>query len=106
MPGFLFQPDQIDGYEFYPIPTDIHLVIIKIPTNEILDDDAINNTESIIVGTDRKEVLNRIQTTFAREFERYGKLKESDIRPTDYATKQVWTRIRKHIKSYPDMKIS
>ena len=87
MPQFLFQPDPIDGYEFNPIPIDIHLGIIKIPTEEILDDDAINNTESIIVGTDRQEVLNRIQTAFAREFERYGKLKESDIRPMDYGNK-------------------
>jgi len=56
----------------------------------------------MIVGTDRQEVLNRIQKSFAREFERYGKLKESDIRPTDYETKQAWTRIRKHIKNMPD----
>lgn len=99
MPKFLFQPDPIDGYEFNPIPIDIHLGIIKIPTREILDDNAINNTESIIVGTDRKEVLNRLQTSFAREFLRYGKLKESDIRAMDYLTKQAWTRIRRHIKN-------
>ncbi|MDQ2685493.1 MAG: hypothetical protein M3Y25_06585 [Thermoproteota archaeon] len=98
MPRFLFQPDPIDGYEFNPILIDIHLGVIKIPTNEILEDGAINNTESVIVGTDRQEVLNRIQTTFAREFQRYGKLKESEIRVTDYETKQAWTRIRKHIK--------
>jgi hypothetical protein len=66
MPQFLFQPDPIDGYEFNPVPLDIHLGIIKIPTNELLHDDAINNTEAIIVGADRKEVLIRIQTTFAR----------------------------------------
>ena len=102
MPKFLFQPDSIDGYEFNPIPIDIHLGIIRIPTKEILDDDAINNTESMIVGTDRQEVLNRIQKSFAREFERYGKLKESDIRPIDYETKQAWTRIRKHIKNTLD----
>ncbi len=36
---------------------------------------------------DRIEVLSRIQTTFAREFELYDKLKESDIVYTDYATK-------------------
>ena len=101
MPQFLFQPDPIDGYEFYPIPIDIHLGIIKIPTEEIYYDEGINNTESITVGTDRKEVLNRLQTSFAREFERHGKLKESDVRPTDYLTKQAWTRIRKHIKKYP-----
>lgn len=76
MPRFLFQPDPIDGYDFNPIPIDIHLGIIKIPNKEILDDDAINNTESVIVGTDRKEVLNRIKIAFAREFERYGKLSQ------------------------------
>jgi len=99
MPQFLFQPDPIDGYEFYPIPIDIHLGIIKIPTEELLDYYAINNTESVIVGTDRQEVLNRIQTAFAREFERYGKLRESDILTIDYETRQAYTRIRKHIKS-------
>jgi hypothetical protein len=80
MPRFLFQPDSIDGYEFNPIPIDIHLGILKIPTEEILDDFGINTTESVIVGTDRQEVLNRIQSAFAREFEQYGKLKESDSR--------------------------
>ena len=98
MPRFLFQPDSIDGYEFNPIPIDIHLGILEIPTEEILDDFGINTTESVIVGTDRLEVLNRIQTAFAREFEHYGKLKESDIRPMDNTTKQAWSRIRKHIK--------
>jgi hypothetical protein len=101
MPKFLFQPDPIDGYEFNPIPIDVHLGVIKIPTEQILDDYAINNTESVIVGTDREEVLERIQTSFNMEFERIGKLKESDIRPMDYVTKQAWTRIRKHIKSRP-----
>ncbi len=99
MPKFLFQPDPIDKYEFIPIPIDIHLGIIKIPAEEIFDDDAINNTESVIVGTDRQEVLNRIQTSFAREFERYGRLKMSDIRATDYRTRQAWTRIKRHIKA-------
>jgi hypothetical protein len=94
MPRFLFQPDPIDGYEFNPIPIDIHLGIVKIPTEEIYHDDAINNSESITVGTPRKEVLNRLQTSFAREFQRYGKLKVSDIRPTDYLTKQAWSRIK------------
>ena len=98
MSRFLFQPDPIDGYEFNPIPIDIHLGILKIPTEEILDDFGINTTESMIVGTDRLEVLNRVQTAFAREFEHYGKPKESDIRPMDNTTKQAWSRIRKHIK--------
>ncbi len=52
----------------------------------------------MIAGTDRQEVLNRIQLAFAREFEHYGKFKESDIWPMDYKTKQAWSRIRKHIK--------
>jgi hypothetical protein len=98
MPKFLFQPDPIDGYEFNPIPIDIHLGIIKIPNDEIIDDFGINTTESVIVGTDRAEVLNRLQTTFAMEFERYGKLKESEITHMDYKTKQAWNRIRSHIK--------
>ena len=99
MPKFLFQPDPLNEYEFNPIPIDIHLGIIKIPTEEILYDYAINNTESVVVGADRQEVLNRLQTAFEREFESYGKLKESDIRPMDYETKQAWTIIRKHIKN-------
>lgn len=98
MPQFLFQPDPIDGYEFNPIPIDIHMGIIKIPTEEILDDSGINNTDTIIVGNDRKEVSDWLQERFAREFRRFGKLKESDIRPMDYETKQTWTRIRRHIK--------
>jgi hypothetical protein len=99
VPKFLFQPDPINGYEFNPIPIAIHLGILKIPTEEILDDFAINNTEAVIVGTDRLEVLNRIQSAFTREFERYGKLKESDIRLTDHETRQACSRIRKHIKN-------
>lgn len=98
MPKFLFQPDPIDGYEFNPIPIDIHLGIIKIPNEEIVDDFGINNIDTIIVGCDRLEVINWLQEHFAREFERYGKLKESGIRPMDYETKQAWTRIRRHIK--------
>ena len=87
MPKVLFQPDSIDSYEFNPIPIEIHLGMLKIPTEEILDDFGINTTESVIVGTDRLEVLNRIQSAFARQFEHYSKLKESDIRPMDYKTK-------------------
>ena len=93
MPKFLFQPDALDGYEFYPILIVIQLGIVRIPTKEIFYDDAINNTKMIVVGSDREEVLNRIQTTFSREFQRYGKLKESDIRPMDYETGQAWQEL-------------
>ena len=98
MPRFLFQPDPIDGYEFNPIPIDIHLEIIKIRNEEILDDFGINYTDTVIVGSDRTEVLNWLQEHFARGFEIYGKLKESDIRLMVYETKQAWTRIRRHVK--------
>ncbi|MDF0682419.1 MAG: NAD-dependent epimerase/dehydratase family protein, partial [Candidatus Nitrosocosmicus sp.] len=64
-----------------------------------IEDVIRNTTESVIVDTDRNEVLNRIQTAFSREIERYGKLQDSDIRPMDYKTRQVWTRVRKHIKN-------
>ncbi len=97
-PNSYFSPIQLMDMN-NPIRIDIHLGIIMIPIIEILDDCAINNTESVIVGTDRQEVRNRIQTAFAREFERYGKLKESDIRPMDYKTRQAWSRIRPMVKS-------
>jgi len=76
----------------------LFLNLIINQSEEILDDFGINTTESVIVGTDRLEVLNRIQSALAREFDHYGKLKESDIRPMDNTTKQAWSRIRKHIK--------
>ena len=44
-------------------------------SEEIFDDFGTNTTESVIVGTDRLEVLNRIQSTFAREFEHMKNLK-------------------------------
>jgi hypothetical protein len=53
------------------------------------------------VGSDRQEVLDWLQVHFAREFQRYGKLKESDKNLGKYEVKQAWTRIRKYIKKYP-----
>ena len=76
----------------------LFLNLIINQSEEILDDFGINTTESVIVGTDGLEVLNRIQSALARKFDHYGKLKESDIRPMDNTTKQAWSRIRKHIK--------
>ena len=59
----------IDDYEFYTIPIDIHLWIIKIPVEVIPDDFGINTSESMIVGIDRSEVTDRLHTAFARKFE-------------------------------------
>ena len=98
MSRFLFQPDSIDGYEFNPIPIDMHLGIIKIPIEEFDHDFAVNTTEYVIIGIEREEILEWMQTHFAREFKRYGKPKEAEIRPMDYKTKQAWSRIRRHIK--------
>jgi hypothetical protein len=48
MAHFLFQPDPIDGIKFKPI---------KIVDNEIFYDFQLNFIESVIIGTDRDEVL-------------------------------------------------
>ena len=58
----------------------------------------INNTSNLIVVNNICEDPNRLQTTIARKFERYGKLKESDIPQTYYLTRQSWSQIRIHIK--------
>ncbi len=60
MAKFLFQPDPIDGVDFKPIRIDIHIGIVKIVDEEIYYDFQINNSESVIVETDR-EVLARVQ---------------------------------------------
>lgn len=52
-----------------------------------------------LIGADRDKVLNGSQKAFTYVFGNYEKLKESDIRPMNYETKQAWTRIRKHIKN-------
>lgn len=41
-----------------------------------------------LVGTYRENVLKGVQMVFTKEFERYGKLNESDKRPMDYDRKQ------------------
>jgi hypothetical protein len=85
MPKFLFQPDPINGVPFRLVRIDIHLGVIKITNDEIYHDFQSNNTESVIVGTERDEVLQRIQRGFEDQFEMYGKLKDLDIDPaTDY----------------------
>ena len=64
MAHFLFQSDPIDGVRFNPIKIDIHQGVIKIVDDDIHYDFQINTTESVIVGTDRDEVLERIQRGF------------------------------------------
>lgn len=59
MAQFLFQPDPIDGIKFKPIKIDIHKDVIKIVDEEIHYDFQLNNTESVIVGTDIEEVLEK-----------------------------------------------
>jgi hypothetical protein len=78
------------------------LGIIKIPTEEFLNDFGTNTTETTLIGTDRKEVLGYLQKHFAREFHRLGILKESDTLLRNYEVKQTWNRIRKHKKKYPN----
>ncbi len=98
MAKFLFQPDPINGVQFRPVKVDIHLGVIKIASDEIYHDFQNNNTESVIVGTERDEVLQRIQRGFEYQFEMYGKLRGSYInRATDYQTLQAWKRIQRMI---------
>jgi len=61
MTHFLFQPEPIDGVKFKPIKIDIHQSVIKIVDDEIFYDFQLNTTESVIVGRDRDEVLEKIQ---------------------------------------------
>jgi hypothetical protein len=97
MAKFLFQPDPIEGVRFKPIEIDIHTGVIKIVDDEIFYDFQLNNTESVIVGTDREEVLERIQRGFEHQFRMYGKLKRDDIKALDYETLQAWKRLQKHV---------
>jgi hypothetical protein len=97
MAKFLFQPDPIDGVEFKPITIDIHLGVIKIVDEEIYYDFQLNNSESIIVGTDRKEVLSRVQRGFEYQYDAYGRIEKENIGALDYDTMQAWKRLQKHI---------
>src|SRR6478609_1086106 len=99
MAQFLFQPDPIDEVKFKPIKIDIHQGVIKIVDDEIFYDLQLNTTESVIVGTDREEVLERIQRGFENQYQRYGKLKKEDIKAIDYETMQTWKRLQRHVIS-------
>jgi len=74
MAHFLFQSDPIDDIHFNPIKIDIHQGVVKIVDDEIFYDFQLNTTQSVIVGTDRDEVLARIQRRFERQYDLYGKL--------------------------------
>jgi len=57
----------------------------------MIDDDTqydfqMNNTASVIFGTDREDVLARIQRGFERQYNQYGRLKKDDINSFDYET--------------------
>jgi hypothetical protein len=97
MAHFLFQPDPIDGVNFKPIKIDIHQGVIKIVDDEIYYDFQLNTTQSVIVGTDRDEVLNRIQRGLEYQYNLYGKLKKEEIKALDYETMQAWKRLQKHV---------
>jgi len=56
IPRFLFQPDSIGRAKFEPLKIDIHQGIIKIVDDDLYDFQ-LNITESVIVGTNREEVL-------------------------------------------------
>src|SRR3954447_6723315 len=97
MVHFLFQPDPVDGVCFKPIKMDIHQGVIKIVDDEIFYDFQLNTTESVIVGTDRDEVLAKIQRGFENQYNLFGKLKREDIKALNYETLQAWKRLQRHI---------
>src|SRR5919112_241079 len=99
MAQFLFQPDPIDGIKFKPIKIDIHKRSYQVDDDEIFYDFQINTTESVIVGTDREEVLEKVQTGFENQYNLYGKSKRENIKALDYETMQAWKRLQKHVIS-------
>jgi hypothetical protein len=97
LPKFLFQSDPINEVEFKTITIDSHIGVIKIIDEEIYYDFQLNNSESIIVGTDREKVLARIQRGFEYQYNAYGIIKKEDIGALDYNTMQAWKRLQKLI---------
>ncbi|MGN6614000.1 MAG: hypothetical protein ACTHKC_03055 [Candidatus Nitrosocosmicus sp.] len=96
---FLFQSNPIDGVRFNPIKIDKHNGVVKIVDDEIFYDLQLNNAESVVVGTDRKEVVVRIQRGFEQQYNQYGKLKIEDIKSLNYETLLPWKRIQRHVIS-------
>ena len=97
MAKFLFQPDPIDGVNFKPIRVDVHQGLIKIVDEEIYYDFQLNNTESVIVGTDREEVLERIQRGFEYQYNQYGRIRKENFKALDHHALQAWKRLQRHI---------
>jgi hypothetical protein len=50
----------------------------------------LNTSDSVIAGTDRQEVLEKIQRGFENQYIVYGKLKKEDFKALDYETLQAW----------------
>ena len=78
---------------------DIHKGVIKIVDDEICADFQINNTESVIVGIERDEVLDRIQRGFEQQYNDYDRLKKEDIKSFNHETMETWKRIQRHVIS-------
>jgi hypothetical protein len=76
---------------------DIHRGVIKIVDDEIHHDFEINSTECMVVGTDRNEILGRLQEGFASQYKRYGKMEENDIPAMAYEARQAWKRMQRFI---------
>ena len=102
MTHFLFQLAPIDGVHFKLLKIDIHQRVIKIVDEEIFYDFHLNTTESVIVGRDREEVLDRIQRGFENQYNLYGKLRREDIKALDYETMQAWKTLQIHIIKQPN----
>jgi len=85
---FSFQLGPVDWFHFKPI---------KIVDDEIYYDFQLTTTESVIVGADREEVIEKIQRGFENQYQLYGKLKREDVKAIDYETIQAWKRIQRHI---------
>jgi len=69
----------------------IHQGVIKIVVDdELFYDFQLNTTESVIVGRDRDEVLEKVQRGFENQYNLDDKLKKEEIKAIDYETKQAW----------------
>jgi hypothetical protein len=67
--------------------------------DEFFYDFQLNTTESVVVGRDRQEVLEKIQRGFENHNNQYGRLRRNDIKSLDYETLQAWKRIQRHVIS-------